>query len=237
MLQNMFLVENNVPDVYVNESRDFQLIARLYNLALQSTRFSIDSMDYISDTSKCNNTLLPLIGTKVGFFSSQKLSDETLRKILSAFPFIIRHKGSKEGIQLVLNLFERITNTKVALQETSDPSEVIIRFSTYMINVELLYELLEYVRPAGMIIKVEFITDVNYSSDYLFKDSVDIRETIRYTDLTENDNGVTTLSGVVVKDIVINDKDSDAASNIGFTVIAKTGEEKDKDSKEGVTEL
>ena len=35
----MFRVENNVPDVYVQESRDFQLFCKLYDLAFQGSRF------------------------------------------------------------------------------------------------------------------------------------------------------------------------------------------------------
>lgn len=222
MLKNMFLVENNVPDVYVKESRDFQLIARLYDLALQSTRFSIDSMDYISDTSKCNNTILPLIGTKVGFFTENKISDDTLRKILAAFPFIIKYKGSIEGVQLVLNLFERITNTKVAIQETSDSSVILIRFFNYMLNVELLYELLEYIRPVGLIIKVEFKTDVKYASDYGLSDRINFRPNMQYTDLTDGE-----LSGIVMKCQSDNTLDNEVASNVGFTMLARTDEDEE----------
>ena len=222
MLNNMFLVENNVPDVYINESRDFQLIAKLYDLALQSTRFSIDSMEYISDTNRCINTILPLIGTKVGFFTSQKLTDKVLRKVLSAFPFIIRHKGSKTGIQLVLNLFERITNTKVAMEETDDPNILIIRFFNYMLDVDLLRELLECIRPTGMLFQIEFKTDVSSVSDYSLTDKVTLRHYMQHTDLTPGE-----LSGVVMKTDSDDTLDNDISSNIGFTITAKTDEDKE----------
>ena len=84
----MFLVENNVPDVYVQESRDFQLFSRLYDLVFQSSRFSIDSIPYASDTMHCNDALLPLIATKVGFFTDVNLTNYSHRKVLSAFYYI-----------------------------------------------------------------------------------------------------------------------------------------------------
>lgn len=222
MWNNMFLVEENVPDVYANESRDFQLIARLYNLAIQSTRFSIDSMDYISDSSKCNAMLLPLLETKVGFFTQKNFSDNTLRKIITAFPFIIKHKGSKKGIELVLNLFERITNTKISYEETTDPNIIVIRFFDYMIAVDLLYELLEYIRPVGMIIKVEFKRDFNFASDYTVSNEVNIRtpggeKVIHYTDIDEGE-----LSGVVME--TTNDNmtlDPENIPMVGFTMLTR----------------
>lgn len=216
MLENMFLVENNVPDVYVNESKDFQLISRLYDLVIQSTRFSIDSMDNISDTLLCNNVLLPLIGTKVGFFTQSKHTDATLRKVLAAFPYIMKYKGSKEGLYLVLNLFERITNTKVSLQETDDPNNIIIRFYNYMINVELLYELIEYIRPTGLMFTIEFKQDVRFASDYELTDVVNIHNTINYADVDAAEE-----SGVVVQRVANNTSDDETPSNVGFTVISK----------------
>lgn len=213
MMQNMFLIENNVPDVYVNESRDFQLVARLYDLILQSTRFSIDSMDYTSDTSKCNNRMLPLVGTKLGFFDTTRLSDAVLRKVLAAFPFIMRYKGSKEGIELVLNLFEQITNTEVILVETEDPSVIIIRFTNYLLDVNLLYQLLEYIRPTGLIIKVEYKSNVADKSYYTVKDTVEIYQA-NYADLRADSE-----SGIVMLDSVGEENNYPTASNIGFTVL------------------
>ena len=115
----MFRVENNVPDIYVNESRDFQLIARLYDLAIQSSRFSIDSLVYASDTMKCNEQLLPLLATKLGIFDNLKLTDLQYRQILSAFPYIIRYKGSPTAIQLVLRLFGRMYNNVYSMLHLS----------------------------------------------------------------------------------------------------------------------
>ena len=220
MNRSMFLVENNVPDVYVNESRDFQLVSRLYDLVFQSTRFSIDSMDYISDINKCNDSLLDLIGSKVGFFSSLKLTDSTYRKVLAAFPHIMRHKGSKEGIQLILNLFMHITNAKLTMKETSDPSIITIVFHDYMLNVDLLKALIEYIRPTGLIIAYEFLTHIDSGADYLLTDSVRFGTVMNYIDLDEDE-----LAGVVVDTIntpSTHSYDSDIANNVGFTVLSKT---------------
>lgn len=162
----MFRVQNNVPDVYINESRDFQLFARLYDLVFQSSRFSIDSLEQVSDTMRCNDALLPLIATKVGFFTDLNLTSRADRLILSAFPYIISYKGSFRGIELVANVFERIMNTNVTvIQDELDKSHVTISFEQYTPDLSLLYPLLEYIRPTGMFIDYTVRTDLDVSTD------------------------------------------------------------------------
>lgn len=150
----MFRVENNVPEVYIKYSRDFQLLARLYDLVLQSTRFSIDSMQLVSDTQRCNERMLPLIATKVGFFHELDISANVHRAVLSAFPVIIKHKGSMKAIELLCALFERIDDTRVRVAyETSNKNFLTIIFDTYYSNLDVFKELVEYVRPTGMIVE------------------------------------------------------------------------------------
>ena len=219
MNKSMFLVENNVPDVYVNESRDFQLVSRLYDLIFQSTRFSIDSMDHISDTAKCNESLLDLIGSKVGFFTSLKLTDKTHRKVLAAFPHIMRYKGSKEGILLILNLFMHITNAKLTMRENEDTSIITIVFHDYILNIDLLKELIEYIRPVGLIIEYEFTTHMDTTADYVLNDSVIINTIMNYIDLDDEE-----LAGVVIQKNNTDDSidyDSSIANNVGFTVLSR----------------
>lgn len=159
----MFRVEQNVPEVYVEQSRDFQLYSRLYDLVFQSARFSIDSMEQVSDTMRCNDKLLPLIATKVGFFTDLNLTNYADRQVLSAFPYIIKYKGSLMGIQLVANLFERIMNVKSSVEQ-KDRNRVVIKFEDYSPNVKLLYALLDYIRPTGLIIDYEVVTKTPKSS-------------------------------------------------------------------------
>lgn len=166
----MFRVEQNVPDVYVQESRDFQLLARLYDLAFQSSRFSIDSMQDISDTMRCNATLLPLLSTKLGFPAQLDVDERAYRHVLSAFPRIIRYKGSLTGVALIANLFERITNTGVEIIKNKDSLAIIFDSYTPQ-DVSLFLTLLQYVRPTGFIIDYYARTSVDSSGSYLLDTS------------------------------------------------------------------
>ena len=169
----MFRVENNVPEVYPAESRDFQLFSRLYDLVFQASRCSIDSMSQISSTSNCNERLLPLLGTKVGFFSNQIISDKTYRHVLSAFPYIIKYKGSRRGIEYIINVFEKIANTSISIVSSTD-ADLTIQFDRYNTDLELLEELIEYVRPTGFMINYITTSSVSYESDFKHSDKVGV---------------------------------------------------------------
>lgn len=212
----MFRVENNVPEVYVRESRDFQLLSRLYDLVFQSAKFSIDSLEQVSDTMRCNDILLPLIAKKVGFFTDLKLTSNADRQILSAFPYIINYKGSLKGINLVANVFERIMNTKVTVDtDQDDSSRITIVFDNYAPDVTLLYSLLEYIRPTGLVIDYMIRNNMNFDTDYETYDQVSIRKT-SVVDTSENN-----AYGVVVAVDSTNKDNPDIASNIGFTEIVQ----------------
>jgi hypothetical protein len=187
-------------------------------------------MDHISDTSKCNESLLDLIGSKVGFFTSLKLTDKTHRKVLAAFPYIMRYKGSKEGILLILNLFMHITNSRLTMRENKDPSIITIVFHDYMLNIDLLKELIEYIRPTGLIIEYEFTTHLDNTADYVLTDKVTIHNIMDYVNLDEDK-----LAGVVIQTTNTSDStnyDSSIANNVGFTVLSQVDDRLLKDEDE-----
>ena len=85
-------LQNETPEVYTEQSRDFQLLCRVYDCVINSIKFDVDSIKKISSTRDIRATLLPLLQTKLGFFSNSIMSDEALRTILEAFPLIIKKK-------------------------------------------------------------------------------------------------------------------------------------------------
>ena len=152
----MFRVKQNVPDIYPQESRDFQLLSHLYDLVVQSSRFSIDSMQRISNTMRCNENLLPLIGSKVGFYTKLNVTDKVYRQIVAAYPYIIQYKGSKKAFDLCCNLVERIFNIKLTYSWNTTDQVILLTFQDYEpSNFEIVKELFDCVRPCGVSIQYE----------------------------------------------------------------------------------
>lgn len=101
-------VQDMTPQIYTEESRDFQLLSRLYDSVFNGLKFDVDSISSLINTKECRTNILQLLQTKLGFFTERKIDDEKLRSILECFPIIVRNKGSLRAVKQVLYLFLRM---------------------------------------------------------------------------------------------------------------------------------
>ena len=146
----MIRLTENVPQVYADQSRDFQLFLRVLDCVQNGVKFDIDSMVNILDPSKVSNRLLPLLAERVGFFPRRELNSNMLRYIISAFPYLIKYKGSKKGIEeaiaVVLKADNIYANWNVSIYNSQHSIEITID-KDY--DYQALNELLEYIIPTG----------------------------------------------------------------------------------------
>jgi hypothetical protein len=148
----MFRLQDNVPEVYVQKSRDFQLFCRAYDSLFNGTKYLIDSVTHTSNTMECNNTLLRLLANKLGLFTNLNLPDIELRYVLCAFPILIRYKGSLTSIEYTIRVFQRLsklTNLSYDIDIDNTTKQISLIFSVDVANDALLYDLLSYIIPTG----------------------------------------------------------------------------------------
>ena len=153
----MIRLDELVPSVYVNESRDFQFISRLYTLLQNSVKGDIDTLKGIYSPFEINNRLLPLLANFMGFYPSIDIDDRSMRYILANFPLMIKNKGNKKGIKLAVETLlqiENITNANISIEFHSEKNfacEISIYYASSgkINNFVLLNELLSYVLPVG----------------------------------------------------------------------------------------
>lgn len=163
----MIRLQDNVPEVYVNESRDFQLFCRLYDCINNGVKFDIDSMIYLFDPLKVNNRMLSLLATKAGFFPKKQLNDMMLRYIISAFPYLMKYKGCKKGIEgaiaTVLKADNIYASYSVLIINTDDKGNPIYEIQILVdqeYDKAALKELLDYICPIGYIVSVHTASSV-----------------------------------------------------------------------------
>lgn len=168
----MFDLRNNVPPVYVNESRDFQLMCVLFNLVQNSTKFEIDSMLNILDIDDCSDALLPFLQSKLGFIvpkNSTYTSDE-IRSVLKGFIDVVRHKGSRVGIKKAVDTYlnsQHIPTTS-SIDVVHDVINSEFKLQVYIersvSSTKLLDDLLRYVIPTGYTVTYEFVKSTAHES-------------------------------------------------------------------------
>ena len=116
-----------VPEVYVNESRDFQLILRMYSLVLNDILFSTKSISLVTDTETTPSDVLNFLKSRIGFFTDKYIKTEELRKVLWSFPELVREKGSISAIYHAVHLFLRIKHIK---------SSVFVEVENYLLDID-----------------------------------------------------------------------------------------------------
>lgn len=171
---SIFRLSNNVPDVYVKQSRDFQLMCNLFDLMNNGVKFDIDTISSLSDTLTCRDSMMTYLQHKLGFYMDAGATDETIRMILKCFPFIVKKKGSKAGIIAALCLFltamhsDGEQSVSIVNVNPTSPDKVagnyIIAMTVETNKVEhadVLDQLMRYILPAGYKISYDFVTAVD----------------------------------------------------------------------------
>lgn len=174
-------LQENVPEVYINASRDFQLLCRLYDCMINSVKFSIDGVLRVIDTRLCSNPLLSLLQTKLGFFTEKDFSYDEIRYVLRAFPDIIKYKGSKRGILQAVYVFcklkhiQTIPNIEIINKQNDKPIYQIniILYATPQ-DTTLLGEIFRYILPTGYTVRYSWRTKeaTRVYETYLFNDII-----------------------------------------------------------------
>lgn len=170
----MFRTQDNVPEYYVNESRDFQLLCRLKDIVIGGLKYNIDSLNHTSNTIEINATLLPLLKSKVGFFDYEELTEDQLRYLLAGFPNLIKYKGSNTAIEKAIHLWFRVHSFEgklVNIGIDNDNYIITLYISSTKADTKLLDALFQYILPTGYIVNYVFGKENRFRSDFVLDDS------------------------------------------------------------------
>lgn len=171
-----FQLENNVPNIYTEVSRDFQLFCKIFDIYLGANLNRACTVPYILDVDKCDESLLYALADMQGFVTDKYIPPNVLRNICKVFPFCIKRKGTKEAIevmsQAVLSTDRLVYKVSVDLvREEIDEKrnskavyKIYIQCNTTQIGyIPYLKEALRFIIPAGwdVYFKLKFPIEYN----------------------------------------------------------------------------
>lgn len=147
-----------VPESYY-ESRDYRVFLKLFGAVASVFKSNIDSFPGLYDPDNCPDNLLPLLANLVGYDYNDGVTIEGNRTIIKYFPYLIRYRGSEEGIKLAVVL---TANTTPGIDGEYTLDNIIVEFDyeTGLIKIycpskePLRKDLLEVVRPVGTFIEM-----------------------------------------------------------------------------------
>lgn len=160
----LFKLEENVPDIYVEMSRDFQLLCRVYDIFVNSNIITQSKIRQQLNIDQIDDTLLKLLAGRLGFNSDNYIPTEVMRNILLQFPFMIKNKGTKIGIeQAIKSVIKQTSNVSdVSISNISsaniDAGEIdvtVMSDDDSAVDTSYLSDVLKYVVPVGYIVNVK----------------------------------------------------------------------------------
>ena len=156
----LFKLEENVPDIYVEMSRDFQLLCRVYDILVNSNIITQSKIRQQLNIDQIDDKLLKLLAGRLGFSSDNYIPTEVMRSILLQFPFMIKNKGTKVGIEQAIKSVIKQTS-KVNSVYVSDITiatgeiKVIVESDdASAVDMSYLSNVLKYVVPVGYTVNV-----------------------------------------------------------------------------------
>lgn len=168
----------------------------------QDIRYHIDTMTNALTAEKANNRILPLLADRVGFRTNKHIDDNVLRYIISAFPYIIKNKGTKKGIEQAAATILKAENSIDPPTITIDNDHYIITITTpiKIFNKVALEELLKYIIPAGYIFEISEGKRADKSPPQVFhyKDNVSLLKASGTNSDKPNALATTRNSGIVI---------------------------------------
>ena len=147
----MIRLQDLVPNVYYEKSRDFQFIGRLFDIVLNSVKTNSDTLYNLPGGKNKDERLLNLLAFTLGFQPKHHYNSKQLEAICSVLPLIIKNKGSLGAIIIATNALLRAEGLTQPLDYSITPRESITLYlPTQLSDLTLLSDLMTYILPAGI---------------------------------------------------------------------------------------
>lgn len=147
----MIKLEDLTPEIYYKQSRDFQLLGRLYDVVINSVKTNADLINQVpGNAQELSASFATILATTLGFDTKHQYPTKQMAAICSVFSQIMREKGTLSAVQTAgaaILRSEGITDQFVC-NKNGSVLEVFIPED--LSDITLFTDLLNYILPAGM---------------------------------------------------------------------------------------
>lgn len=163
-----------VPETLYRDSRDFQLLGRVFDVVFNSLKSNSELIATNPLSDNMDEGLLNLLAATVGLQTLHNYNNPQLRAVCSAFSSMLRTKGTRKSLELATNaLLGAEGISKKARVEFDKQQGVKVFLPIEMRDITLLNDLLDYLIPAGVgcevvreaAVEVQSYTEVGYGAD------------------------------------------------------------------------
>lgn len=148
----MIVMQNNVPEIYYNTSRDFQIIARALEVLANYEKTNVDIIKAFPQSKNFDIHLLTLLAYTLGFTSKHNYNTNDLFNLCATFSKILKYKGSWTAIELAVHTLlnaQQIDKEARVEADKHDSYNILIYLPIEVKDIVLLEDLFDYILPCG----------------------------------------------------------------------------------------
>ena len=217
----MIEVDKLVPTSYYENSRDFQVLGRLFEMVLNYSKTNADLVLGTIVSDNMNLELVELALYTLGFFKKHNYPNTDLLILAKIFKSIMKIKGTKSAIEYCVYLLLRsqhieeefeltinnlVDTTRDVTKDCNELYTIDLRLPTKVKDTILLDDLFDYILPAGYTYNIYYTLLSTTTLKDIYKTTADVTFASGNNSLaifagvysTETDNKSRTYRTVVV---------------------------------------
>lgn len=150
----MISIKNQVPNIYYDASRDFQILGHLYEVVLNYVKTNADMLYLLPNGIEEDTRATELLATTLGFKLRRNYDKEQLAALVSIFPQILKTKGTITAINLAGNALVKASGVPGEFSTELENHVLTIKIPIELSDITLFVDLLPYILPFGIRVSI-----------------------------------------------------------------------------------
>jgi hypothetical protein len=156
----MINVKNQIPNIYYDASRDFQVLGRLYEVVLNYVKTNADMLYLLPNGIEEDTRATELLATTLGFKLRRNYDKAQLAALVSIFPQLLKAKGTLKAINLAGNALVKASGVPGEFSTELVDNVLTIKVPIELSDITLFVDLLPYILPFGIRVAIARNTTV-----------------------------------------------------------------------------
>lgn len=150
----MINIKNQIPNIYYDASRDFQVLGHLYEVVLNYTKTNADMLYLLPNGIEVDTRTTELLATTLGFKLRRNYDKAQLAALVSIFPRLLKIKGTLRAVDLVGNALVKASGVPGQFNRELKDNVLTVKIPIELSDITLFIDLLPYILPFGIRVSV-----------------------------------------------------------------------------------
>lgn len=150
----MINVKDQLPNIYYDASRDFQVLGHLYEVVLNYIKTNADMLYLLPNGIDVDTRTTELLATTLGFKLRRNYDKEQLAALVSIFPRLLKIKGTKAAVDLVGNALVKASGVPGTFTSAIEKNVLTVKIPIELSDITLFIDLLPYILPFGIRVSI-----------------------------------------------------------------------------------